>query len=81
MLLLLLSKDYFRLLLIALAVAIPVANYFMNDWLQSFAYRIEVTAWLLLSPGLVILLIALLTISQQTLRAATRNPVDSLRDE
>ena len=78
---LLLSKDYFRWLLIALAVAVPVANYFMNEWLQSFAYRIDVTAWILLSPGLLILLIALLTISQQILRAATRNPVDSLRDE
>ena len=80
-LLLLLSKDYFRLLLIALAIAIPVANYFMNEWLQSFVYRIEITAWMLLSPGMIILLIALLTISQQTLRAATRNPVESLRDE
>ena len=79
--LLLLSKDYLRWLLIALAVAVPVANYFMNEWLQSFAYRIEVTAWILLSPCLLILLIALLTISQQTLRAATRNPVESLRDE
>ena len=80
-LLLLLSKDYIRWLLIALAVAIPVANYFMNEWLQSFAYRIDVTAWVLLSPGLLILLIALLTVSQQTLSAARRNPVDSLRDE
>lgn len=80
-LILLLSKDYFRQLLIAFAVAIPVANYFMNDWLQSFVYRIDITAWLLLSPGMLMLLIALLTISTQTLRAATRNPVDSLRDE
>ena len=79
--LLLLSKDYIRWLLIALAVAIPVANYFMNEWLQSFAYRIDVTAWVLLSPGLLILMIALLTVSQQTLRAARCNPVDSLRDE
>lgn len=53
----------------------------MNDWLQSFVYRIDITAWLLLSPGLLILLIVLLTIGTQTLRAATRNPVDSLRDE
>ncbi|WKN43462.1 ABC transporter permease [Tunicatimonas pelagia] len=80
-LLLLLSTEYVYLLLIATAIAIPIANYLITDWLQSFAYRIEVDAWLYLGPVIIILLIALLTISTQTLRAAYQNPVDSLRDE
>ena len=80
-LLLLLSKDYIRLILIALVIAIPVANYCITEWLQHFAYRIEISWWLFALPGVLLLLIALLTVSIQTLKAAQSNPVDSLRYE
>ena len=80
-LLLLLSRDYVKVILIAFAVAIPVANYCITEWLQSFAYRIEISWWLFALPGILILLVALLSVSAQTLKAATRNPVESLRDE
>ncbi len=79
--LLLLSKDYVKLILIATAVAVPVANYFIGDWLDGFAYRIDLSWWLFLVPALVILLVALLSVSVQSVRAAVRNPVDSLRYE
>ncbi len=54
---------------------------FLADWLAGFAYRVAVSWWFFVLPTVVVVLIALITISQQTLRAATRNPVDSLRDE
>ena len=80
-LLILLSKEYVKLILIALAVAIPIANYFITEWLQNFAYHVSISWWLFALPGLLVLLLALLSVSTQTLRAVTRNPVDSLRDE
>ncbi|WPP50208.1 ABC transporter permease [Catalinimonas niigatensis] len=80
-LLLLLSRDYIKLILIAFGVAIPIANYCITEWLQNFAYRIEVQWWLFAIPGIVILLIAAISVSSQTFKAAKRNPVDSLRYE
>ena len=80
-LLLLLSSDAIRLIAISLVIAIPVANYFVQEWLASYRTRMEITVWIYALPAVAILFIALLTISTQTLRAATRNPVDSLRDE
>ena len=80
-LLVLLSKQYVKLVLIALAIAIPVANYLITEWLQNFAYPVSVPVWLFAVPGLLVLVLALLSVSVQTLCAATRNPVDSLRDE
>ncbi len=77
----LLSQQYLKLIIISSAIAIPVANYFLADWLADFAYRVAVSWWFFVLPTVVVVLIALITISQQTLRAATRNPVDSLRDE
>ena len=77
----LLVRNYVRLVVIALLIAVPVANYFVAEWLMNFAYQTEIRWWFFALPGATILLIALLTISTQTLRAATRNPVDSLRDE
>ena len=79
--LVLLSKGYMQLIIIAFVIAVPVANYFITEWLSSFAYKTEVSWWLYAVPGLVILLIALLTISQQTFKAAVKNPVDSLKYE
>ncbi len=80
-LLLVLSKEYVQLILVVSFVAIPLANYFITEWLQTFAYRAPLRWWLFAIPGLLVLLVALLSVSTQTLRAATRNPVDSLRDE
>ena len=79
--LVLLSKDFVKLIIIAFVLAIPVANYFMSEWLQNFAYKIEISWWMFILPGLLVLLIALLSMMGQTLKAAHTNPVDSLRSE
>lgn len=79
--LLLLSKGYMQLIIIAFVIAIPVANYFITEWLGTFAYKTEVAWWLYAIPGVIILLVALLTISRQTFKAAVRNPVESLKYE
>ncbi len=79
--LVLLSKDFVKLIVIAFVLAVPVANYFMAEWLQSFAYRTEPHWWLFALPGVVVLLITLLSVSGQSWKAARRNPVDSLRNE
>ncbi|MEK6477955.1 ABC transporter permease [Catalinimonas sp. 4WD22] len=77
----LLSKSYFRLILIALIIAIPIANYLMSEWLLQFAYRIGISWWLFVLPGFAIICIALLAISGQTLKSARANPVKALRYE
>jgi len=77
----LLSKDFMKLVLIALVIASPMAWYFMNNWLKDFAYRIEITWWTFLIAGGAALLIALITVSFQSIRAAMANPVKSLRTE
>jgi putative ABC transport system permease protein len=74
-------RDYVKLIALSFIFAVPVVNYFLTDWLQEFAYRIELSWWLYLIPGVVILLIALLTISGQSIKAASLNPADSIRDE
>ncbi|MEM9831428.1 MAG: ABC transporter permease [Bacteroidota bacterium] len=79
--LILLSKNYLRLILIALLIAIPLANYFIQEWLAGYAFQITIQWWMFAVPAGIITLIALFTISGQTIKAATRNPVDSLRDE
>jgi len=77
----LLSKDFLKLVMIGFLVAIPIAWYTLNRWLDTFAYRIEVGVGLFLLAGLAAALIALATVSWQSLKAAIANPVDSLRDE
>lgn len=77
----LLSKDFTRLVLIGFGVAAPVAWYAMNRWLQNFAYRIEIGAGVFIAVGLLALIIAWLTVSFQSIKAALANPVDSLRYE
>ncbi len=77
----LLSKDFVKLLLIAIAIASPLAWWAMNRWLEDFAYRIEIQWWMFAMAGLSAVAIALLTVSYQAIRAAIANPVDSLRDE
>jgi ABC-type antimicrobial peptide transport system permease subunit len=77
----LLSKDFVLLVIIALAIASPVAFYFMNQWLQDFVYRIQISWWVFTVAGLAAILIALITVSSQAIKAAVANPVDSLRTE
>jgi len=79
--LVLLAKDYMQLLLIAFVIAVPLANYFIIDWLKDFAYKIPLQWWMFLLPGVLILLIAFFSISGKTFKAAQKNPVDSLRYE
>ena len=77
----LLSKDFVRLVLIAFIIASPVAWYVMNSWLSDFAYRINISAWIFIGAGLLAVVIALATISFQAIKAAMANPVKSLRTE
>ncbi len=77
----LLSKDFLKLVCIAIILASPVAYYLMNRWLQDFAYRIDISWWIFIAAGTMALLIALLTVSFQAIKAAIANPVKSLRTE
>jgi putative ABC transport system permease protein len=77
----LLVKDFLILVLIADVVALPVGWLSMNKWLQNYAYRTNMSIWIFLLSGFAALAIALLTVSFQTIKAATANPVDSLRYE
>ena len=78
---LLLSKDFVRLVVIALVIASPLAWYFMNRWLQSFAYRISIQWWVFLLAGTGAIFIALITTSFQAIKAAIANPIRNLRRE
>jgi putative ABC transport system permease protein len=78
---LLLSKDFTRLVLIAIMVAAPIAYYLMNQWLANFAYRVDIGAGIFLLTAALALLIALLTVSYQAIRAALANPAKALRYE
>lgn len=77
----LLSKEFSRWVILSNIIAWPVAWYFMNKWLENFAYRINIHWWFFVIAGLVALLISLITIIWQALRTATANPADSLRYE
>jgi putative ABC transport system permease protein len=78
---LLLSKDFLMLVTIAFVLAIPLGWFGMNAWLQDFAYRIDIEWWIFAIAGLTALSIAKLTISYQSIRASTANPVESLKDQ
>jgi|SRR5579863_1927968 len=77
----LLSKDFVRLIIISFLIASPVAWYVMHNWLQEFAYRIQISWWIFPGAGILAFFIALGTVSVQTMRAAAVNPVKSLRSE
>lgn len=77
----LITKEFIVLILIAFVIAAPAGYYFFNKWLQDFAYRMDINWWLFVLPGLLIITMALLTMSVQTIRAATAKPVKSLRTE
>jgi putative ABC transport system permease protein len=78
---LLLSKDFIKLVLIAIVIATPFAWYFLHSWLQDFAYRITISWWIFGMAGVVAIAVALATISFQAIKAAGANPVKSLRSE
>jgi putative ABC transport system permease protein len=77
----LLTKDFVWLVIISLCVAIPLAYYFMHEWLQEFQYRVHLSWWIFASAGAGALLITILTVSFQAIKAAIANPVKSLRTE
>jgi putative ABC transport system permease protein len=77
----LLSKDFILLVLIAFAIAAPVSWLAMHKWLQNYAYRVDIGWWIFIAAGLTAMLIALLTVSYQAIKAALANPVKSLRTE
>ncbi len=77
----LLSKDFLRLVLIANGIAFPLAWWATNQWLQEFAYHVDVEWWVFVIAGFLALVIALLTVSHQAIKAALVNPVKSLRSE
>ena len=77
----LLSKDFLKLVILSLVLASPIAWYFMSNWLNDFAYRINLSIWIFLLAGSMALFIAFITISFQSVSAAVANPVDSLRTE
>jgi putative ABC transport system permease protein len=76
-----LSRDFVRLVIIAFVIASPIAWWVMNKWLEDFAYRISITWWMFSFAGIMVVLIALVTISFQSVRAALMNPTQSLRSE
>jgi putative ABC transport system permease protein len=77
----LISKDYLVLVMVAMIVASPIAWYAMNKWLQAFTYRINIQWWVFVLTGMSALLIAFITVSFQSVKAALANPVKSLRSE
>ncbi|MBD8490927.1 ABC transporter permease [Echinicola sp. CAU 1574] len=77
----LLSKEFVRLILLAILIASPIAWYVMNRWLQNYAYQIELKWWMFVGAGMAAIVIALLTVSSQAVKAALMNPVNSLRSE
>lgn len=77
----LLSKEFTKWVLIANIIAWPVAYYFMNNWLTNFAYRTEISFWVFIISGIATLLIALFTICIQIYKAASSNPIESLKYE
>ena len=77
----LLSKDFLKLVIIGFLIATPIAWYAMNRWLEDFAYQVEIHPALFLLAGIVTVLIALTTVSWQSVKAALMNPVDSLKED
>ena len=77
----LLNKNFIKWVVAAFVIATPIAYYAMNKWLENFAYKISLSWWIFALAGMLALGIALLTVSFQSWKAATRNPVETLRYE
>jgi putative ABC transport system permease protein len=80
-LLALISKEFLKLVVIAFVIAVPVAWWLMHNWLQHYDFRVQISLWLFCSVGLLVLLLALAVVSANTMKAALRNPVNTLRTE
>ncbi|PSR57225.1 hypothetical protein AHMF7605_08315 [Adhaeribacter arboris] len=76
-----LSRDFVKMVLIALTIAIPLAWFGMHQWLNNYTYRIEISAWVFVGVGSAAIILALLTVSFQSIKAALMNPVKSLKTE
>jgi putative ABC transport system permease protein len=77
----LLSKDFLKLVLLAFVIASPLAWWMMHHWLQEYAYRVNISWWIFVLTGSFSVLIALVTVSYQAIKAALENPARSLRSE
>jgi putative ABC transport system permease protein len=77
----LLSKDFSLLILIAFGISVPIAYYFSTMWLDNFAYRTEIGVGIFVIVGVISLVVALLTVSYHTVKAAIANPIKALRHE
>jgi putative ABC transport system permease protein len=77
----LLSKDFIKLVIVSILIATPIAWFYMNQWLEGFAYRMVIQPWIFILAGLAAVTVAVFTISYQSLRSASMNPVTSLRSE
>ena len=80
-LLLLISKEFLKLVMIAFVIAVPITWWFMNNWLDKYTYRIHISIWLFGAVGILIMLLTLMVVSLNTMKAAVANPVKSLRTE
>ena len=80
-LLMLISKEFLKLVLISFVIAAPLAWWFMNNWLDKYTYHIHISIWLFVTVGIIILLLTLIVVSLNTMKAAIANPVKSLRTE
>ena len=77
----LLSADFVKLVLVSIIIATPIGGWAMNEWLRAFAYRISIEWWIFFSAAILVLIIALITVSFQSFRTAMSNPVKTLRTE
>ena len=77
----LLSKDFMKLVILGFLISTPIAYYIINRWLTDFKYKIEIDPWIFIGTGVAVALLALATVSWQSIRAAVANPADSLRQE
>ena len=75
------STEYLKLITIAVLIALPTGYFLLTNWLKKYAFQISLDAWFFVLPALAILLISLLTVSYQAIKAALMNPVKSLRTE
>jgi putative ABC transport system permease protein len=79
-LLMMFSKEYARLMLASFIIAFPLAYYFVNSWLQSFAYHVDLTWWMFVTPGILLVMLTVVIVSIQSYKSAAADPVKSLRE-
>ena len=76
-----LNREFLKWIAVAFVIAIPIAYYAMHKWLQNFAYKTALSWWIFALAGIIVLSVALITVSWHTFRAARRNPIEALRYE